>query len=93
MRAELLLAAMSSLRPRENRNAVEKFLVPLRLLPFAGEASEHWAEITAALQSSGTPIAANDMVIAATVRATACALVTRNTSEFSPVPGLAGEIW
>ncbi len=84
---------MLSLRPRENRIAVEKFLAPLRLIPFAGEASEHWAEIRAALQSSGTPIGANDMVIAATVRATACTLVTRNTSEFSRVPGLAVEIW
>lgn len=93
VRAELLFGAMFSARPRENRAAVEKFLAPLRLLPFADDASVHWAEIRMALQASGAPIGANDMVIAATARATACTLVTRNTSEFSRVPGLAVEVW
>lgn len=93
VRAELLLGALLSARPRENRISVEKFLAPLRLLPFAGEASVHWAEIRMALQTSGSPIGANDMVIAATARSAACTLVTRNTSEFSRVPGLAVEVW
>lgn len=93
VRAELLFGAMLSARPRENRAAVEKFLAPLRLLPFAGEATLHWAEIRLALQKSGTQIGANDLVIAATARAAACTLVTRNTSEFSRVPGLAVEMW
>lgn len=93
VRAELLFGAVLSSRPRENRAAVEKFLDPLRLLPFAGDAPAHWAEIRMALQSSGTPIGANDMVIAATARAAGCTLVTRNTSEFSRVPGLAVEVW
>ena len=93
VRAELLFGAMLSARPRENRAAVEKFLDPLRLLPFAGDAPVHWAEIRMALQSSGTPIGANGMVIAATTRAAGCTLVTRNTLEFSRVPGLAVEVW
>ncbi len=93
VRAELLFGAMLSARPRENRAAVEKFLAPLRLLPFAGEATLHWAEIRLALQKSGTQIGASDLVIAATARAAACTLVTRNTSEFSRVPGLAVEMW
>jgi tRNA(fMet)-specific endonuclease VapC len=93
VRAELLFGAMLSARPRENRAAVEKFLAPLRLLPFAGDAPVHWAEIRLALQKSGMQIGANDLVIAATARAAACTLVTRNTSEFSRVPGLALEMW
>jgi len=93
VRAELLLGAVLSARPRENRAAVEKFLAPLRLLPFAGDACVHWAEIRAALQKSGTQIGANDIVIAATARSATCTLVTRNTAEFSRVPGLAVEVW
>ena len=93
VRAELLFGAVLSSRPRENRAAVDKFLSPLRLLPFCGDACVHWAQIRAALQSEGAPIGANDTVIAATTRAAGCTLVTRNTSEFSRVPGLAVEVW
>jgi tRNA(fMet)-specific endonuclease VapC len=93
VRAELLYGAALSSRPRENRGIVDKFLAPLRPLSFGGEASVHWAEIRAALQKSGSQIGANDLVIAATARACSCTLVTRNTSEFSRVPGLAVEEW
>lgn len=93
VRAELLFGALLSSRPRENRAAVVKFLAPLRMLPFTGDAPMHWAEIRAGLQNSGEPIGPNDLVIAATVRAAACTLVTRNTAEFSRVPGLAVETW
>jgi len=93
VRAELLLGSALSSRPRENRAAVDKFLSPLRLLPFGGDACVHWADIRSALQKSGTQIGANDMIIAATARASSCTLVTRNTAEFSRVPGLAVEVW
>lgn len=93
VRAELLLGAQLSARPHENRKIVEKFLAPLRMLPFAGVAAEHWAEIRAALQKSGTLIGPNDLVIAATARAAGCTLITRNTAEFLRVPSLAVEEW
>lgn len=93
VRAELLLGALLSARSRENRAIVEKFLAPLKMLPFAGGACTHWAEIRAALQKTGTQIGPNDMVIAATARASSCTLLTRNTVEFSRVPGLAVEVW
>jgi tRNA(fMet)-specific endonuclease VapC len=93
VRAELLFGALSSSRPRENRAVVEEFLAPLRFLPFGGEACMHWAEIRTELQRSGMQIGPNDTVIAATARAASCTLVTRNTSEFTRVPGLAVEVW
>jgi tRNA(fMet)-specific endonuclease VapC len=93
VRAELLFGALSSSRPKENRRVVEKFLAPLRLMAFGGDACVHWAEIRAALQRAGTQIGPNDTVIAATARAASCTLVTRNTSEFARVPGLAVEVW
>ena len=93
VRAELLLGAQLSARPQENRRTVEKFIAPLRLLPFGGAAAVHWAEIRAALQKSGKPIGPNDLVIAATARAAGCTLVTRNTTEFCRVPALVVEEW
>jgi tRNA(fMet)-specific endonuclease VapC len=93
VRAELLFGAKVSARPAENRRAVEKFLSPLRLLAFEGEAVEHYAEIRAHLEKSGRPIGPNDLVIAAIARAHGHTLVTRNTGEFLRVPALAVEQW
>ena len=36
------------------------------VVPFGPGAAERWAEIFAALQRAGTPIPANDLVVAAT---------------------------
>ena len=51
------------------------------------------AEIRAALERAGTPIGANDYLIAAHALATDLTLVTDNVGEFSRVPGLAVENW
>ena len=93
VRAELLLGARMSSRPRENGKKLEKLLEPLKRLPFEGEAAFHWAEIRHALQQKGKPIGPNDLVIAATVRAAGFTLITRNAAEFRRVPALAMEVW
>jgi tRNA(fMet)-specific endonuclease VapC len=93
VRAELLFGARVSAKAADNRRAVEMFLSPLRLLPFQGEAAEHYAEIRAHLEKSGISIGPNDLVIAATARANGHTLITRNTSEFLRVPALAVEVW
>ena len=93
VRAELLFGAAISARPEENRKAVEKFLAPLRVVPFGGAAAVHWAEIRLSLQRAGTLIGSNDLIIAATARAAGHTLVTRNTAEFARVPALAVEAW
>jgi tRNA(fMet)-specific endonuclease VapC len=93
VRAELLFGALVSAKPAENRRVVEKFLAPLRLIPFQGAAGVHYAEILAHLERSGNSIGPNDLVIAATARSSGHTLITRNTSEFLRVPGLAVEVW
>jgi len=93
VRAELLFGARISARPRENRKLVQKFLSPLLLLPFAGEAVEHYAAIRAKLQDAGTPVGPNDLVIASITRAHGHTLVTRNLKEFQRIPSLAVERW
>lgn len=45
------------------------------------------------LKKQGTPIGANDMLIAATVLANKGILVTHNTKEFSRINGLLIEDW
>lgn len=93
VRAELFYGALRSSRPEENRAIVERFLAPIRPLPFDTNAAAHYAQIRLHLERSGTAIGANDLVIAATARASRCVLITRNTKEFQRIPALAVEEW
>ena len=56
-------------------------------------AAQAYGPIRAALEKAGTPIGANDLLIAATAVAHGLTLVTHNTREFSRVVGLAIEDW
>ena len=62
-------------------------------LPFDDHAAEKYGEMRAFLESMGTPIGPNDLMIAAIALARRLTLVTHNTKEFSRVPGLALEDW
>jgi tRNA(fMet)-specific endonuclease VapC len=93
VRAELLHGALMSRRAAENLAAVERFLEPLKLLPFRGDAAIHYAEIRSHLERDGSPIGPNDLVIAATARSSGHAVVTRNCGEYQRVPELAVEMW
>lgn len=88
VRAELVFGALKSQCPEFNLNAIERFLAPLELLPFAGEAVEHYGRIRLHLEKKGSPIGPADLVIAATACAAGATLVTNNRREFSRVPGL-----
>ena len=92
-RAELLFGAIRSRHPLVLRQRIEALLAPYQHLPFDGLASEHYAEIRHALESSGKPISLNDIIIAATARSVGATLITGNLREFSRVPGLVCEDW
>jgi tRNA(fMet)-specific endonuclease VapC len=72
---------------------VETVLAALEILPFEADADRHYAAIRTALERRGTPIGANDMLIAAHARALDAVCVTDNTSEFKRVPALKVENW
>ena len=55
--------------------------------------AEAYAYIRCELEKKGTPIGANDTLIAAAARTRNAILVTNNTAHFSRVPGLAVENW
>ena len=72
---------------------VEAVLGAMQVAPFEADADRHYAAIRAALERKGTPIGANDMLIAAHARALAAVCVTANVAQFKRVPGLKVENW
>lgn len=73
--------------------ALTALLRPLQILPFDSACAEQAARIRAALETAGTPIGPHDTLIAATALRHHATLVTRNTREFSRVPGLHWVNW
>jgi tRNA(fMet)-specific endonuclease VapC len=90
--AELSFGVAKSGSPR-NREALEKFLAPLEVLPFDAEAMHAYGPLRAELQRRGRPIGSPDTLIAAHALALGATLVTNNVEEFSRVPGLVCENW
>lgn len=72
---------------------VEQLLHTLTVLPLDTPADEHYADIRATLERSGTPIGSHDLFIAAHARSHGMTLLTRNLREFERVPGLSVEDW
>ena len=61
-------------------------------MSFEPPADQRYAEIRAALEALGKPLAANDLFIAAHALALNCVLITDDRA-FERVPGLAVENW
>jgi tRNA(fMet)-specific endonuclease VapC len=91
--AELRFGVEKSRKKTLNIKMLENFLSPFEIIPFDSQAALKYAVLRTALQKKGTPIGANDMLIAATVLENSGTLVTANTGEFSRVQGLQLENW
>jgi tRNA(fMet)-specific endonuclease VapC len=76
-----------------NKQALNKFLMPLDVLPYDEDAIWHYARLRQQLQSTGKPIGSLDMLIAAHALALDVTLVTNNTKEFERIEGLKLENW
>jgi tRNA(fMet)-specific endonuclease VapC len=72
---------------------IEAILGAITILPLEPGADGHYAAIRATLERKGTPIGANDMLIAAQARAIEAICVTDNVAEFKRVPALKVENW
>jgi len=72
---------------------VEAILGAITILPLEAGTDRHYAAIRTALEKKGTPIGANDMLIAAQARAMGAVCVTANVAEFKRVPALRVEDW
>lgn len=72
---------------------LELILGVLKVLPFEAPADAAYGDLRVKLETAGTPIGANDMLIAAHSIALGCTIVTDNEREFSRIPGLNIENW
>jgi tRNA(fMet)-specific endonuclease VapC len=93
VKAELFFGAMKSVNPRRSLAKQKKFLDQVDSLPFDDQSAEIYGRIRAQLESQGTPIGPNDLLIAAIAIANNLTLVTHNTREFGRVAGLNIEDW
>lgn len=93
VRAELYFGAHNSARVAENLQRVETFCRAFESLPFDDGAAERYGVIRTQLRREGRPIGANDLMIASIALSRGLTLATRNTDEFSRVPGLDVDRW
>jgi tRNA(fMet)-specific endonuclease VapC len=63
------------------------------VLPLDTSATQHYAKLRNELERAGTPIGANDMLIAAHALAVDATLVTNNDGEFARIPNLKVANW
>ncbi len=91
--AELWFGVEHSARVERNRSELDDFLHDLDVRPFGVAAGRHYGRIREFLVRRGTPIGANDLLIAAHARSIGATLVTNNSSEFRRVPDLRTASW
>ena len=91
--AELRYGIENSARPEADTERLERFLLPLEILPFDTEAGRHYGRVRRQLRLAGLPIGSNDLLIAAHAVRLDVALVTHNVREFERVDGLRVERW
>lgn len=93
VKAELFYGAARSHEPLRSLQRQLAFLDQFVSLPFDDQAAAVYGRIRADLATRGTPIGANDLLIAAIAIAHAVTLVTHNTGEFGRVADLTLEDW
>jgi tRNA(fMet)-specific endonuclease VapC len=90
--AELRFGAVK-LASAKLSSAVEMWLSGFDVKPWPVEAAHHYAQVRAALEKTGQPIGAMDLMIASHVLAEDSVVITNNARELHRVPGLAVEEW
>lgn len=93
VKAELYLGALKSQSPEASMAKLHPFVERFRSLPFDDLAAQQYARIRAGLESAGTIIGANDLLIAAIALAHDLTLITHNVREFERVHGLKMTDW
>lgn len=93
VKAELRYGAEASQRPQEQHAYLLAFFMKFRSFPFGDSDAAAYGRLRNWLSKQGTPIGANDLMIAAIALTNGLILVTHNTREFGRVPGLVVEDW
>jgi tRNA(fMet)-specific endonuclease VapC len=90
--AELRYGADKKGSPRLS-SQLDAVLGVLEVLPFEAPADTSYGLLRSRLEKRGTPIGANDLLIAAQALALGYVIVTDNEREFSRVEGLRAQNW
>ena len=93
VKAELLYGARKSRRVAATLKNLEQFFDPIASVPFDDAAAGEYGVIRAQLERAGTPIGANDLMIAAIARHHDLTLVTNNMDEFCRIASLRVDNW
>jgi len=91
--AELRFGVENSARAQENIDRLERFLLPLEIVPFDRAAGVFYGRLRAELKRMGLMIGNNDLLIASHALSLNVAIATNNVREFSRVPNLQVEQW
>lgn len=91
--AELRFGVENSNRVVDNMERLERFVLPLEIVPFDAEAGRHYGRVRTDLKRAGCPIGSNDLLIASHAFSLDATLVTNNIREFARVAGLQVEQW
>jgi tRNA(fMet)-specific endonuclease VapC len=91
--AELRYGVENSARAEANGELLERFLLPIEILPFDTGAARFYGRVRNALKRRGHPIGGNDLLIAAHALSLDVILATNNVREFERVEGLRVERW
>lgn len=92
-KAEMYYGSAKSKTPERSRQKQIEFLQAMQTVSFDESSALAYGDIRVYLEAKGTPIGANDLLIAATARSHNLTLITHNTREFERVPGLQIEDW
>lgn len=91
--AELFYGAKKSNNYQINKEALDNFLMPLKVIPFDASDAGVYGIIRAALGRKGQVIGNMDMLIAAQAIAKGFTLVSNNLKEFARIDGLFCDNW
>ena len=90
---ELALGAAQSNPPKETRDALEEFLLPLEVAGFDDTSAMVYGKVRASLEQRGRPIGPLDILIGSHALEIDAILVTHNVREFSRIESLRLEDW
>ena len=91
--AELEFGVCKSNNRMKNQMALRIFLAGIKIFPFDEAEATEYGDIRATLEKRGSPIGANDFLIAAHARALKLILVTNNLKKIERVDNLRIENW
>jgi tRNA(fMet)-specific endonuclease VapC len=91
--AELQYGVSKSAFPDKNTLALQKFLIPLEIVPFDYDAAVPYGKIRFRLEKEGKTIGPLDLLIGAHALSLNSILVTNNLKEFTRIEGLKTENW